>query len=167
MEFAAICSRRCTPPATLCKSTCPSAPTGAPTSCAACQNAQPIAGSSCAACLPNPASERRVSGRHEFKWEERVPARKRGSFSSDIRLAHQSALAPEEASDSFVRESRSVSNVEVHHAIWRLVLRAVHGLYHQAVTARSQIFHVHHQAAWNHRISLLNKIIHRRKSAKE
>src|SRR6266446_3318144 len=56
MEFAAICSKKCTSPATPCRSTCPSAPTGAPTSCAASRNAQPIAGSSCAACSPNPAN---------------------------------------------------------------------------------------------------------------
>jgi len=44
-----ICSKKCMPQATHCKSTSRSAPTGAPTSCAAYQNAQPMSGSSCAA----------------------------------------------------------------------------------------------------------------------
>ncbi len=54
----AICSSKFAPRATPCRSTCPSAPTGARTSCAVSRNAPRIAGSFCAACSPNRAKRR-------------------------------------------------------------------------------------------------------------
>src|SRR6266849_2696620 len=90
------------------------------------------------------------------------------SFSSDIRLTHQCALAPEETSYGLVRNlARSLRNVEVHHAIRSLMIGAVDRLQHQAVTPRRQVLYVHHQAARDHRIPLLNKVIRRREPAKE
>src|SRR6202048_2367023 len=168
MESAAICSRRCTPPDILCRSTYPSAPTGAPTSCAASRNAQPIAGSSCAACSPNPDSP--ASEPPDPRRRNAVDAAvAQGGVCVALRLllCSPACVACQNQRDLRLSRDHSICNVEVHDAIWRLMVLAVHRLQHQAIASRSEIFHLHLQSARNNRIAFLNEVIRRRQPAKK
>src|ERR1700730_4404217 len=167
MEFAAICSKKYTPPDTLCRSTCPSAPTGAPTSCAASRTAQPIAGSSCAACSPNPDSP--ASEPPDPRRRNAVDAVEQGGVCGALRLflCSPACATSQNQRDRRLSRDHSICNVEVHDAIWRLMVLAVHRLQHQAIASRSEIFHLHLQPARNNRIAFLNEVIRRRQPAKK
>src|SRR5271163_4629288 len=126
MEFAATFKNKCTPPETLCRSTCRLAPTGAPISCGVSRSARQTAGLYCAACSRSLASH---------------PASPRLN-----RLPRFPAA---------VARKPSLRKVEIDGAILGMVPRAIERHHHQSVTPRRYILHTDVQSHRHHRTALL------------